>query len=104
MYRVVIALVLLITPAAAETYTARECETIGMLFANCAIRPSCEDVRSGYEARRLREIMDNHESWIKETELEPGQRPFNQLCQQVCDGKMTAASASRKYCPARPRS
>lgn len=93
MYRAALALGLLVTPAAAETYTRDECEFTQKLFSNCTIHDAqgCEPIRPPGVGRAVIQLVDKHPTWDSDK--------FDALCQQVCDGKMTAARATRKYCP-----
>jgi hypothetical protein len=91
------------TPALAETYTPRECDTIEMMFANCAVHREdhkCEPVRSGYEVGRQGELWDKHPAWgWSDKGPTPTQREFYQLCDQVCTGKLPIPRAIKRYCP-----
>ncbi|MBR1149842.1 hypothetical protein [Bradyrhizobium sp. JYMT SZCCT0428] len=97
MYRIALILWLLVTPAVAETYTARECETLAGEF-ECG--PS-----SASGARRFDEIRKNHRKWAlsakykTKTGFSPTEEAFDELRGQVCDGKVTQQDALNKYCP-----
>ena len=87
MYRGVVLLCLLVTPAAAETYTPDQCVLIEELLDNC-VEPPCDSVVSGSEARRLIELGDKLP-----------RKKLNNLCDRVCAGKLTTLDALYRFCP-----
>lgn|SRR5437868_15287226 len=46
MYRIALILGLLVTPAAAETYSKAECGLFKQMLENCTIRPACDSNHS----------------------------------------------------------
>lgn len=97
MYRIALALALLATPAAAKTYTRGECGFIEKMLDNCTIQDAqgCEPIRPPGIGRSVIQLVDKHPTWDIDK--------FHALCQQVCDGKLTALDALYKYCPWRRR-
>lgn len=101
MYRVVIALVLLVIPASAETYKDYECQFIGKLFDNCAVKatdcdPLPHEQRGGGMSRAHAQLDDAHPGFYDAR--------FDALCKQVCASKITPSVARGNYCPNyRPR-
>lgn len=98
MYRgVALALGLLVTPAAAaELYTAFECETLEMLLV-------CEP-HSNYQWRGMQGLRENHPGWAFSTTSKTGFSPiedaFNALRVQICNDQVTPQDALHGYCPA----
>ena len=122
MYRgVALALGLLVTPAAAETYTQDDCDFIEVRLNHCAEGPEprqfdwevgslCNDIKSGSEARRLRYFWDMHPALVRHcpklgrAELDcKSEQAFRDLCDKVCHHEMTTMDALSKYCPKRPK-
>jgi hypothetical protein len=92
---------LLATPAGAETYTDRECETLEIALSD---RP-CSPVGTNTMARRFTELGEAHpKTWgvvdLKGKSLYSATEDrFSALSQDVCDGKITALDVLHRYCP-----
>ncbi|MCK1693094.1 hypothetical protein [Bradyrhizobium sp. 144] len=99
----VLALGLLVTPAAAETYTKRECAVVEQYFRYCVemadsikdtVDGSCMDAGVGY--KWIRWSRDNLDVITQRHHL--GDTAFPELCQQVCHEKTTWQQALQKFC------
>lgn len=119
MYRVVLALGLLITPAAAIEYTQKECDALVRVFGLCpdvviaknGNRKACGQVYGfvgGPDFTGLREKYPNEWGDINCRENEGGKtlcedgpawKPLRELCQQLCDQKIKQSEALAPYCP-----
>jgi hypothetical protein len=85
MYRIALIVGLLVTPAAAETYTPFECTLIMELLDNCTVAPQSRAFQT--RAELSRQMADKHP-----------ERDGNE-CDKVCAGKITVRGALHKYCP-----
>jgi hypothetical protein len=99
MYRIALILGLLVTPAAAETYTARECATVEWYFRYCAKSldendGECMLADVGYKWLRWGRYGT---SAIKQRHRLPDD-VFDGLCKKVCYEEMTAQQALKKFC------
>ena len=91
----ILALGLLVTPAAAETYSHDECYFVKQMLENCTIKPDCEPIieGGGGMSRASTQLAEAHPNWDWDK--------FDVVCKRVCDGKITTLKALYKYCPGR---
>ncbi|WP_439395186.1 hypothetical protein ACRQ5Q_39445 [Bradyrhizobium sp. PMVTL-01] len=97
MYRIALILGLLTAPAAAETYSPYECETIGIMLQNCMTpdnpgENTCSHVKNGGFARRVIALVEKHK-W--------DDPKFDAVCAKLCNGSTDIFDEYFKYCPAR---
>jgi hypothetical protein len=102
MYRgIALALGLLVTPAAAETYGPGKCEFIRHMLDNCTVHKSelteaglaapCEPTTTGGMQKAMGHLIEDDPQF--------DYFKFTALCKRVCDGKTTPLDALHKYCP-----
>jgi hypothetical protein len=121
VYRgVALALGLLVTPAIALDYTTEECAGIERVLNACPLVLAPKvftrcGLAIGYiGGRDFLQLKDNYPNdwgWIncREHDLKldcdegPAMQQIQDLCQEVCDRKITPMDALQKFCP-RPKS
>ena len=97
----ILALGLLVIPAAAETYGPDKCEFIRHMLDNCAVHSSeligaglaapCDPTTTGGMRKAMSQLINDDPKF--------DYFKFTTTCERVCDGKITPGDALIKYCP-----
>jgi hypothetical protein len=96
VYRGVILLCLLVTPAAADIPSVRfrVCSSVESMLKNCEgswiDKTDCEWINPPGKARGYIEMTSKGQLSAKK---------FEAVCRRVCAGKLTVPAALRKFCP-----
>ncbi|WP_439395176.1 hypothetical protein ACRQ5Q_39410 [Bradyrhizobium sp. PMVTL-01] len=100
MHRIALALGLLVTPAAAETYTPDECKLIKELIGNCTARPKCDAFEGRGSSEGYRYVRGILKSYRYMVDAHPGWDgdKFDLTCAKLCKHQVAPAAVLHKFC------